>query len=159
MHNPKMQSLLRCKKSTSQYGLQTARFHAIPHRVDRANLRKLETNYRHGTVFAPKQSLCHKEATGMQNQKCNLYFGAKSLLRSRGLQTARFHAAPYRADSANLRKLGATFRHGTVFAPKNFFYQKEATGMQTPKLQSLLRCKRSTSQYTHANYPLSCSAV
>ena len=49
--------------------------------------------------------------------KCNPCFGAKSPLRSTGLQTTRFHAAPYRADSTNLPQFGANFRHGTVFAP------------------------------------------
>ena len=50
-------------------------------------------------------------------QKCNPCFGAKGPLRSTGLQTSRFHAAPYMSDSTNLREFGVTFRHGTVFAP------------------------------------------
>ena len=49
--------------------------------------------------------------------KCNPCFGAKSPLRTTGLQTSRFHAVPYMADSTNLRVFGVTFRHGTVFAP------------------------------------------
>ena len=35
-----------------------------------------------------------------------------------------FHAAPYRADIGNLRNLGSTYRHGTVFAPKQCLYMK-----------------------------------
>ena len=50
-------------------------------------------------------------------QKCNPCLGAIGPLRSTGLQTSRFHAAPYMADSTNLREFGVTFRHGTVFAP------------------------------------------
>ena len=80
-------------------------------------------------------------------QKCNLSFVAKSPLRSTGLQTTRFHAAQYRADSTNLKESGATFRHGTVFAPMQCLYQKEAKGMLSPKMQFLFRCKQPTSQY------------
>ena len=64
-----------------------------------------------------------------RNQKCKPCFGAKSPFRSTGVQTVCFHAAPYSADSANLRKLGGTFRHGTGFAPLQSLYQKEATLM------------------------------
>ena len=67
-------------------------------------------------------------------QQCNPCFGAQSPLRSTGLQTTLFHAARYRADCANLRKFGATFRHGTVFAPKQSSYQNEATGIMSPKM-------------------------
>ena len=42
-----------------------------------------------------------------------------------GLQTTRFYAARYRADNTNLREFGATYRHGTMFAPKQFSYLKE----------------------------------
>ena len=58
-------------------------------------------------------------------QKCNPCFGAKTLLRSTRLESTQFHALPYRADSANLWKFGATFRHGTVIAPKICLYQRE----------------------------------
>ena len=69
-----------------------------------------------------------------RTQKCNTCFGAISLPRSTDLANHRFQAAPYRADSANLRKLGATFRLGTVFAPNQYLYGKEATGMESPKM-------------------------
>ena len=68
----------------------------------------------------------------LRAQKCNPCFGTKTLLRSTGLQSTRYHASPYRADSANLRKFGATFRHGNVFAPKHSLYEKEATRMESP---------------------------
>ena len=74
-------------------------------------------------------------------QKCNPYFGAESPLRITGLQTTRFYAAPYRANCANLWKLGATFRYGTVQS----LYEKEATGIESPKMKSLFRCRKPTS--------------
>ena len=47
-------------------------------------------------------------------EKCNPCFGAKSPVQATGLQRTRFHAVSYRADSANMRKFGASFRHGTA---------------------------------------------
>ena len=99
-----------------------------------------------------------------RTQKCNPCFGAESPPRSTRLQTIRFHAAPYWTVSANLRKVGASFRRGTVFAPIQSTYEKEATGMENPKMQSLFWCRKPTSQRrmygkSPANYPVSCSAV
>ena len=67
-------------------------------------------------------------------QKCDACFGVVSPLRSTGPQATHFHAVRYRADIANLRKLGATFRHGTVLAPKQSLYKKETTGMENQKM-------------------------
>ena len=64
-----------------------------------------------------------------------------------------FHAAP------NFPKVGASFRRGTVFAPIQSTYEKEATGMENPKMQSLFWCRKPTSQYGPVNHPVSCSAV
>ena len=94
-----------------------------------------------------------------RTQKCNPCFGAESPPLSTGQQTTRFHAAPYGTVSANLRKVGASFRRGTVFAPIQSTYEKEATGMENPKMQSLFWCRKPTSQYAPSNYPVSCSAV
>ena len=92
----------------------------------------------------------------MQKEAC---FGAESPPRSTGQQTTRFHAAPYRTVSANFPKVGASFRRGTVFAPIQSTYEKEATGMENPKMQSLFWCRKPTSQYGPVNHPVSCSAV
>ena len=80
-------------------------------------------------------------------QKWNPCFSTKSPPRSTDRQSTRVHAAPYRADSANMRKHGATYRQGTVSAPKQYFYEKEATGMESQKMESLHHCKKPTSQY------------
>ena len=69
-----------------------------------------------------------------RGKKCNPWFRSKSPLRSTGLQIIRFHAASYRADSTNFQEFGATFRHGTMFEPMQCLYQKEAKGMQSPKM-------------------------
>ena len=59
------------------------------------------------------------------------------------------------------RRMGPSVqnRRGTVFAPIQSTYEKEATGMENPKMQSLFWCRKPTSQYAPANYPVSCSAV
>ena len=93
-------------------------------------------------------------------QKCNPCFDATSPLRSTGLQRTLFHAAPYRADSRNLREFEATYRNGTLFAPMECLYQKEAKGMQCPKMFFFFfMCKKPTSQYGPAKNPVSCSPV
>ena len=42
-----------------------------------------------------------------------------------------------------------------MFAPIQSTYEKEATGMENPKMQSLFWCRKPTSQYGPANYPAS----
>ena len=46
------------------------------------------------------------------------------------------HVSQYSAENGNLRKSGSTFRHGTVFAPKECLHQKEARGMESPKMST-----------------------
>ena len=67
----------------------------------------------------------------MESQECDLWVGTKSVLHSTGLQTTRFHAAPYRAVNGNFRKFGAIFFHGVVYAPIQCLYQKEVTEMDS----------------------------
>ena len=69
-------------------------------------------------------------------QKCIHLVGAKTALTSAGLQTTLSHVSQYRAENGNLQKSGSTFCHGTVCAPKQCLYQKEATGMESPKMYS-----------------------
>ena len=114
--------------------LQGTLFHAAPLMADITNLREFGASYRRGTVSAPMECLYQKEAKGMQCSKCNPCFCAKSPLRSTDLQTTQFHAAMYRANSTNLRKFWAIYRHGIVFAIMECIYQNEASCMQCPEL-------------------------
>ena len=107
-------------------------------------------------MFAPIQSTYEKEATGMENPKMQSLFWCRKPTSQYG--PANF-AAPYRTVSANFPKVGASFHRGTVFAPTQSTYEKEATGMENPKMQSLFWCRKPTSQYGPANHPVSCSAV
>ena len=58
-----------------------------------------------------------------------------------------------------LRKLGRTYRHVTVFAPRKYLHQKEATGMERPEMYSASRCKNPTYLCGPSKYPVSREAV
>ena len=90
-------------------------------------------------------------------QKCIPLIGAKTALTCAGLQTILSQVSQYSVKNGNLRKSGSTFRHCTVFAPKQCLYQKEATGMESPKMHSTSRCKNRTYLYGTSNYPFSCN--
>ena len=67
-------------------------------------------------LVCTKAIIISKGSYGNVEPKSNFCVGAKSALPSTGLQTKQFHAAPNRDDNGNLRKFGASFLHGTVFA-------------------------------------------
>ena len=50
----------------------------------------------------------------------------------------------YRAQKGKFGKLGRTYGHGTVFAPRKYLYQKEATGMERPEMYSFSQCNNPT---------------
>ena len=51
-----------------------------------------------------------------------------------------------------MRNFGSTNPHGTAFAPKQWLYQKEATGMDSPKMYCPSRCRYSTYHCEAAKY-------
>ena len=115
---------------------QTTPSHLSQYGAENENLRKFGSTFRHGTVFAPKQCLSQKEATGMESPKMHYSRRAKTAPTSAGRQTSLSYVSQYRAENGNLRKSGSTFRHGTVFAPKECLHQKEDRGMESPKMHS-----------------------
>ena len=60
-----------------------------------------------------------------------------------------------RTVNGNFLKIGATFRHDAEFAPKQRLYQKEATVIESLKMEYFGRCKKLSSQYGPPNYPVS----
>ena len=122
------------KSQLRSTGLQNARFHAAQYRANSADLPKFGAfltlvPWLHQCILYIKRKL-----RVLRTQKRNPWFGAKSPLRSTGLQNTLFHSAPYSADSADFPKIGASFNHGTVIAPIHSLYQKEATEMENPKI-------------------------
>ena len=92
-------------------------------------------------------------------QKCIILVGAKTALNSAGQQTTPSHESQYRAENANLRKSGSTFRRGTVLAPKQCLYRKEATGMDSSKMHFSSRYKKLHLPVRDGNYSGSCKPV
>ena len=79
-----------------------------------------------------------------RDQKCILLVGAKTILTCVGRENTPSRGRQYRVQNGKLRKLGGTYRHGTVFAPRQYLYQMEATGMERPEMYSASRCKNHT---------------
>ena len=71
-----------------------------------------------------------------RDQKCIPLVGAITPLTCAGRQSTPSRGRQNRAQNGKLRKLGRTYRHGTVFAPRKYLYQKEATGMERPEMYS-----------------------
>ena len=92
-------------------------------------------------------------------QKCIALVGEDTVLTSADPQTTPCHVGQYRVQRGNLRNFGPTKPHGTAFAPMQWFYQKEATGMESSKMYCPRRCRYRTYQRGAANYPLSWGAV
>ena len=89
-----------------------------PYMGDKGNLRKCGAPYRHGTVFSPKKCAYQKEAMGKESPKIYSLRGCKKSPQTCAIRESnRFYEAPYMGDNGNLRKFGAPYRHGTVFAP------------------------------------------
>ena len=94
-----------------------------------------------------------------RDKKCIPLVGAKTILTCAGCQNTPCRGRRYRAQNGKLRNLGRTYRHGTVFAPRKYLYQKEATGMERPEMYSASRCKNHTYLCKVSKYPVSREAV
>ena len=67
-------------------------------------------------------------------QKCIALVGEDTVVTSAWLQTTRFDGGECKAQNGNRRNFGPTNPHGTAFAPKQWLYEKEATGMESSKM-------------------------
>ena len=83
----------------------------------------------------------------------------KTPLTSAGRQTTPSQGSQYRAENGNLRKLGWTYRHGTVFAPEQYLYQQETTGTERPQMYSTSLCMNPSYMCGPSNYPVSRESV
>ena len=70
--------------------------------------------------------------------------GAITALNCEGRQNTPSRGKQYWAQNGKFGKLGRTNGHGTVFAPRKYLYQKEATGMKRPEMYSVSRCNNHT---------------
>ena len=94
-----------------------------------------------------------------RDHKCIPLVGSKSPLTCAVLQITLSQGRRYMAENGNLRKLGRTYRHGTVFAPRQYLYEKGAMGMERPEIHSPSRFKNVSYLCGSPNYPVSREAV
>ena len=79
-----------------------------------------------------------------RDQKCITLVGAITALTCAGRYNTPSRGKQYRAQNGKFGKLGRTYGHGTVFAPRKYLYQKEATGMERSEMYSVSRCNNHT---------------
>ena len=94
-----------------------------------------------------------------RDRKCISLVGAKTPLTWAGHPTTPSQMRRYRVNKVNLRKLERTYRHGTVFATKEYLYQKEGTGVERPKMYFPSQYKTPTHPCGPSKYPVSREAV
>ena len=94
-----------------------------------------------------------------RDQKCIPLVGAITLLNCAGRHTIPFRGRQCRAQNGKFGKLGWTYGHGTVFAPRTYLYQQEATGMERPEMYSVSRCNNPTYLYGPSKYPVTRETV
>ena len=90
---------------------------------------------------------------------CIPLVGGNPPLNCGGSQTTLSEGRRYRTENGNLRKLGRIYRLGTVFAPRQYLYQKTAMGMERPEMYSFSRCKNRSYLCVPSNYPVSTEVV
>ena len=94
-----------------------------------------------------------------RDQKCIPLVGAITPLTCAGRQNTPSRWRRYRAKTGKLRKLGRTYRQGTVLPPRKYSYQKKATGMERPEMYSASRCNNCTYLCGPLKYPVLIDAV
>ena len=94
-----------------------------------------------------------------RDKKCIPLVGVKIHLTCAVRQTTSFLGRRYRDENGYLRKFGRTYRHGTVFAPRQYLYEKGAKDMERPEMHSFSRCKNDSYLCGPSNYPVSREAV
>ena len=90
-----------------------------------------------------------------RDQKCIPLVSAITTLTCAGRHNTPSQGRQYRSQNAKFGKLGRTYGHGTVFAPRKYLYQKEATGMERPEMYSVSRCNDPTYLCGPSKYPVS----
>ena len=102
------------------------------------------------------ENICIKREQGVcRDQKCIPLVGGKTPLTCAVHQATPSKGRQYRAENGNLRKLGRTSCHITVFAPRQYLYEKGAMGIERPEMHSPNRCETPSYLCGSPNYPVS----
>ena len=89
-----------------------------------------------------------------RDQKCIPLVRAITPLNCAGRHNTPSRGRQYRAQNGKFGKLERTYGLGTVFAPRKYLYQKEATGMERPEMYSVSRCNNPTHLCGPSKYPV-----
>ena len=92
-------------------------------------------------------------------RKCIALVGTDTVLTIAWKQSTPFQGGQYRAQNGNMRNFGPTNSHGIAFAPKQWLYEKEATGKESSKMYCPSRCRYRTDQLGARNYLVSREVV
>ena len=79
-----------------------------------------------------------------KDQKCIPLVGVITPLTCASRHNTPSLGRQYWTENGKFGKLGRTYGHGTMFGPRKYLYQKEATGMETPEMYSVSRCNNPT---------------
>ena len=79
-----------------------------------------------------------------RDQKYIPLVGAITPLTCVGRNNTPSRGRQHRAQNGKFGKMGRTYRHAAVFAPRKYLYQKEATGMERPEMYSATQCNNPT---------------
>ena len=107
----------------------------------------------HGNIYT------QRELRVWRDQKCIPLVGAITPLTCAGRQNTPSRGRQYKAQNGKVVKLGRTYGHGTVFAPRKYLYQKEAASMERPEMYSFSRFNNPTYLCGTSKYPVSSQAV
>ena len=92
-------------------------------------------------------------------QKCIPLVGAIIPITCAGRHNTPSRGRQYKSQKGKFGKLGRSYGHGTVFEPRKYLYQKEATGMERPEMYSVSWCNNPTYLCGPSKYPVSREAV
>ena len=159
MERPRMYSLVGAKTPLTCGCTQTTLSEGRRYTAENGNLSKLGRIYCLGTVFSPRQYLYENGVRGMERPEMYSLVGAKTPLTCGGSQTTLSEGRRYTAENGNLRKLGRIYCLGTVFASRQYLYQKGVRGMESPEMYSFSRCKNPSYLCWPTNYLVSREAV
>ena len=149
----------RCKKRTFQcraikYPGSWGRY-----RTENGNIRTFVNPNPHGTAFAAKQWLYQREATCMESSKMYCPHRWRKRTFQCGVVNYPTTWGRYRTKNGYIRNFVHPNHHGTAFAPKQWLYQNEATGMESSQMCCPRRCRESTYQCRVVKYPATWGAV
>ena len=114
--------LVSAKTTPTGTGQHTTPCLSAPYWASNKNFLNFGATFCHGTVFAPMQSYIIRKLWVWRAQKCNFPVSAKTSPTGTGQQTTQCLAEPYLVSNRNFQNFGATYRHGTVFAPMQCLY-------------------------------------